>query len=130
MSVAAEVPSSPVAKNRAAASSPPPAPGRNRRRNGTGQVLADEIDVYLVSGNLLAQVVRSDIAILPDEFWYTGQLRSQIAILMGVEPCRLTLADATKGNPISDADCVLEGALTAIVGPEEQLVFEAGALPL
>ena len=129
MSVAAEVPSSPVAKNRAAAASPPPAPGRNRRRNGTGQVLADEIEVYLVSGNLLAQVMRNDMALLPDEFWYTGQLRSQIAILMGVEPCRVTLADA-KGHQISDEDCVLEGALTAIVGPEEPLDFEVAALPL
>ena len=129
MSVAAEAPDSPVAKNRAAASNPPPAPGRNRRRNGnTGQVLADEIEVYLVSGNMLAQVVRNDMALLPDEFWYTGQLRSQIAVLMGVEPCRLTLADA-KGNAISDEDCVLEGALTAIVGPEEPL-FEVAALPL
>ena len=129
MWVAAEAPNSPVAKTRADAASPPPAPGRNRRRNGAGQVLADEIEVYLVSGILLAQVVRSDIALLPDEFWYTGQLRSQIAILMGVEPCRLTLADA-KGNAISDEDCVLGGALTAIVGPEEPLVFEVAALPL
>ena len=39
--------------------------------------------------------------------------------------CRLTLVDA-KGGAISDEECVIEGPLTAIVGPqlEEPLAFE------
>ena len=78
----------------------------------------------MISGNLLAEV-RSNESSLPDEFWYTGQLRTQIAALLGVEVCRLTLVDV-KGNTVSDEECVIESPLTAIVGPqlEEPLAFE------
>ena len=86
--------------------------------------MLEVVEVRLVSGNLLAEVRCNESSSLPDEFWYTGQLRSQIAAMLGVEAYRLTLADA-KGNAVSDSDCVVEGPLTAIVGqPEEpQVVF-------
>ena len=119
-------PQSPVAKARDL--SPPPAPGRSKKgRNSHGQVLADTVAVVLMSGDLLAEIVRSDEAKLRDDFWYTATLRLQIATLLNVEPCRLTIADS-KGATIADDQCVLDGEpLTAIVGPEEPFVFR-GAL--
>ena len=86
--------------------------------------MLEVVEVRLISGSLLAEVRCNDSSSLPDEFWYTGQLRSQIAAMLGVEASRLTLADV-KGNAVSDSDCVAEGPLTAIVGqPEEpQVVF-------
>ena len=80
--VTAPPPQSPVATARDL--SPPPAPGPQRfaRKNrGAGQVLLESVEVRLISGNLLAEVRSNDEASLPDEFWYTGQLRSQIAAL-------------------------------------------------
>ena len=122
----ASPPQSPVAKARDL--SPPPAPGRSKKgRNSHGQVLADTVAVVLMSGDLLAEIVRSDEAKLRDDFWYTATLRLQIAALLNVEPCRLTIADS-KGATIADDQCVLDGEpLTAIVGPEEPFVFR-GAL--
>ena len=124
--VAAAAPGSPVANTRRS-ESPPSAPGPrkwSRRTRGGGQVLLDAVEVRLVSGNVLAEL-RGNGPLPSDEFWYTCELRNQIAILLGVEVCRLTLADA-KGNSVSDDDCVIEGPLTAIVGPplEEPRVFE------
>ena len=127
MSAAADAapPGSPMASNRRA-ESPPPAPGPRRfnRKTRGGQVLLESVEIRLISGNLLAEV-RSNESSLPDEFWYTGELRSQIAALLGVEVCRLTLVDV-KGNTVSDEECVIESPLTAIVGPqlEEPLAFE------
>ena len=127
MSAAADAapPGSPMASNRRV-ESPPPAPGPRRfnRKTRGGQVLLDSVEIRLISGNLLAEV-RSNESSLPDEFWYTGQLRTQIASLLCVEVCRLTLVDV-KGNTVSDDECVIEGPLTAIVGPqlEEPLAFE------
>ena len=127
MSAAADAapPGSPMASNRRA-ESPPPAPGPRRfnRKTRGGQVLLESVEIRLISGNLLAEV-RSNESSLPDEFWYTGQLRTQVASLLCVEVCRLTLVDV-KGNTVSDEECVVEGPLTAIVGPqlEEPLVFE------
>ena len=112
-------PQSPVARARDL--SPPPAPGPQRftRRSRGGQVLLDVVEIRMLSGNLLAEVRG------PDEFWYTAQLRNQIACILGIEACRLKLANA-KGEEISDEECVAEGPVTAIVGqPEEEpLVFE------
>ena len=127
MSAAANAapPGSPMANNRRV-ESPPAAPGPRRfnRKTRGGQVLLDSVEIRLISGNLLAEV-RSNESSLPDEFWYTGQLRTQIASLLCVEVCRLTLVDV-KGNTVSDDECVIEGPLTAIVGPqlEEPLAFE------
>ena len=126
MSAAATTaPGSPMASNRRV-ESPPPAPGPRRfnRKSRGGQVLLESVEVRLISGNLLAEV-RNNESSLPDEFWYTGQLRTQIASLLGIEMCRLTLVDV-KGNTVSDEECVMEGPLTAIVGPqlEEPLAFE------
>ena len=117
-------PQSPVAKARDL--SPPPAPGPQRfaRKNrGAGQVLLDAAEIRMLSGNLVAEV-RGNGSALPDEFWYTAQLRMQIACILGIEACRVKLADA-KGNQISDAECFTEGPVTVIVGqPGEPLVFE------
>ena len=90
--------------------SPPPAPGRRRCPRKSGQVLLDAVEVRLVSGNVLGSCQSA----LPNEFWYTGQLRSQIAAMLGIEVSRLMLADS-EGNTVSDEDCVTEGSLTAIV---------------
>ena len=130
MSATAAAPNSPVPSHRRV-ESPPPAPGPRKwgRKNRGGQVLLDVVEIRLVSGNLLAEI-RNNEASLPDEIWYTGQLRSQICALLGIEASRLTLADA-EGNAVSDSECVVEGPLTAIVGqPEEPpLVFpEVAAL--
>ena len=123
--VTAPPPQSPVATARDL--SPPPAPGPRRfnRKTCGGQVLLESVEVRLISGNLLAEVRSNDESSLPDEFWYTGQLRTQIASLLCVEVCRLTLVDV-KGKTVSDEECVIEGPLTAIVGPqlEEPLAFE------
>ena len=127
MSTAADAapPGSPMARNRRV-ESPPPAPGPRRwnRKTRGGQVLLESVEIRLISGNLLAEV-RGNESSLPDEFWYTGQLRTRIAALLGVEVCRLTLVDV-KGNAVSDSECVIESPLTAIVGPqlEEPLAFE------
>ena len=128
LNAATAPPQSPVAKARGV--SPPPAPGRsNKGRNSHGQVLADSVIVVLMSGDLLAEVVRNEAAKLQDEFWYTATLRLQIATLLGVEPSRLTIVNK-EGATISDDQCVLgDEHLTAIVGPEERLVFR-GALPM
>ena len=85
------------------------------------------MEIRLISGNLLAEV-RNNKSSLPDEVWYTGQLRCQIAMIMGIEPGRVTLVDA-KGDTVSDETCVIEGPLTAIAGqPEEQpFVYEGVA---
>ena len=109
--------------------SPPPAPGRCRRgRNSRGQVLVDAVQIVLMSGDILAEVVRKDSGKMADEFWYTGQLRCQVAALLGVEAGRVTLADA-KSGAIADDDCVTGGeALTAIVGPEEEPLAFQGAM--
>ena len=125
-SVAASAPPSPVARARRL--SPPPAPGRcSRGRNSHGQVLVEAVRIVLMSGDLLAEVVRKDSGTMAGDFWYTGQLRCQVAALLGVEVCRVTLVDA-KGGAIADDDCVVgEEAVTAVVGPEEPLVFQ-GAL--
>ena len=83
----------------------------------------DVVEIRVLSGNLLAEV-RGNGSALPDEFWYTAQLRMQIACILGIEACRVKLADA-KGDQISDEECVTEGPVTAIVGqPEGPLVFE------
>ena len=125
-SVAASAPPSPVARARRL--SPPPAPGRcSRGRNSHGQVLVEAVRIVLMSGDLLAEVVRKDSGTMAGDFWYTGQLRCQVAALLGVEVCRVTLVDA-KGGAIADDDCVVgEEAVTAVVGPEEPLAFQ-GAL--
>ena len=76
LDAATAAPQSPVAKTRDL-SSPPPAPGRsNKSRNSHGQVLADTVMIFLMSGDLLAEIVRSEAAKLQDEFWYTAQLRN------------------------------------------------------
>ena len=127
-SVAATAPQSPVARARCL--SPPPAPGRcNRGRNGHGQVLVDAVQIVHMSGKVLAEIVRKDSGTMADDFWYTGQLRCQVAALLGVEVGRLTLVDA-KGGAIADDDCVVgEEAVTAVVGPEEEpLVFQGASL--
>ena len=126
-SVAATAPQSPVARARCL--SPPLAPGRcNRGRNSHGQVLVDVVQIVHMSGNVLAEIARKDSGTMADEFWYTGQLRCQVAALLGVEVGRVTLADA-KGAAIADDDCVTGGgALTAVVGPEEPLVFQGALL--
>ena len=90
--------------------SPPPAPGRRRCPRKSGQVLLDAVEVRLVSGNVLGSCQSA----LPNDCWYTGQLRSQIAAMLGIEVSRLMLADS-EGNTVSDEDCVTEGSLTAIV---------------
>ena len=122
---AAPAPQSPVAKARGL--SPPPAPGRGsnkKRGNSHGQVLVDVVEVVLVSGNLLAEIAR-----LADQFWYTSQLRCQVATLLDVEPHRVKLVDGD-ANEISDDECVLQSPLTAIVAPaSEPLAFE-GAMAL
>ena len=78
----------------------------------------------MLGGNLVAEV-RGNGSALPDEFWYTAQLRNQIAAILGIETCRLKLANV-KGDEISDEECVAEGPVTAIVGqPEEEpIVFK------
>ena len=93
--------------------SPPPAPGRRRCPRKKGQILLDVVEVRLVSGNLLAEV-RIYQSAFPDEFWYAAQLRTQIACILGIEPCRVKLADV-KGDEISDEECIAEGPLTVIV---------------
>ena len=93
--------------------SPPPAPGRRRCPRKKAQSLLDVVEVRLVSGNLLAEV-RNYQSAFPDEFWYTAQLRLQIANMLGIEACRLKLANV-KGHEISDEECIAEGPLTAIV---------------
>ena len=120
-------PQSPVARARRL--SPPPAPGRcSRGRGSHGQVLVEAVQIVLMSGDLLAEVVRKDSATMADEFWYTGQLRCQVAALLGVEAGRVTLVDA-KGPTIADDDCVTGWeALTAVVGPEEEPLAFQGAL--
>ena len=125
-SVAASAPPSPVARARCL--SPPPAPGRCSRRNSHGQVLVEAVRIVLMSGDLLAEVVRKDSGTMADDFWYTGQLRCQVAALLGVEVGRVTLVDA-KGGAIADDDSIVgEEALTAVVGPEEQPLAFQGAL--
>ena len=126
-SVAATAPQSPVARARCL--SPPPAPGRcSRGRNSHGQVLVDAVQIVHMSGNVLAEILRKDSGTMPDDFWYTGQLRCQVAALLGVEVGRVTLVDA-KGATIADDDCVTGGeALTAVVGPEEEPLVFQGAL--
>ena len=75
-SVAASAPPSPVARARCL--SPPPAPGRCSRRNSHGQVLVEAVRIVLMSGDLLAEVVRKDAGTMADESWCTGQLRCQV----------------------------------------------------
>ena len=126
-SVAASAPQSPVAKTRCL--SPPPAPGRcSRGRNSHGQVLVEAVRIVLMSGDLLAEVVRKDSGTMAGDFWYTGQLRCQVAALLSVEVGRVTLVDA-KGGAIADDDCVVgEEVVLAVVGPEEQPLAFHGAL--
>ena len=103
--------------------SPPPAPGRRRVPRKSGQVLLEVVEIRMLSGTLLAQI-RSNEPSLPDEFWYTAQLRLQIANMLGIEACRLKLANV-KGHEISDEECIAEGPLTAIVSqpnPFEEVV--------
>lgn len=122
---AAAAPQSPVARARDL--SPPAAPGRrNKGRNSHGQVLVEVVQVVLMSGDLLAEIARTDAGKLSDQCWYTSQLRCQLAAILNVESCRLTLAD-DEAKAISDDDCIIAGPVTAIVGPEEPLVFQ-GAL--
>ena len=118
-------PQSPVAKARDLSPPPAPAPQRFARKNrGVGQVLLDAVEIRMLSGNVVAEV-RGNASTLPDEFWYTAQLRNQIAAIMGIEARRLKLANV-KSDEISDKECVDEGHVTAIGGqPErEPLVFE------
>ena len=90
-------------------------------------MLVDTVKVVLMSGDLLADLARSDSAKLAGEFWYTAQVRSRVAALLGVTPWCVSLVDAN-GIAISDDQSVTEEEpLTAIVGPEEPLVFD-GAL--
>ena len=97
-------------------SCPPLAPTRASRsiKRATGQVLVDNVTVTLVSGcNLGTLQAAKDVA----EFWYTVELRSQIAVLLGVEPDRVKLAAPEKKDAtITDEDCLFDGAVTAIVG--------------
>ena len=125
---AALAPQSPVAKARGL--SPPSAPGRgNKGRNSHGQVLVDVVEVVLVSGSLLAEIARGGAAKLADQFWYTSQLRCQVAALLDVESHRVKLADG-EANEISDDECVLDGPLTAIVLPPPEPTMFEGAAPL
>ena len=114
---------------RARCLSPPPAPGRcSRGRQSHGQVLVDAVKIVLMSGDILAEVVRKDSGTMADDFWYTGQLRCQVAALLGVAVARVTLVDA-KGGAIADDDCVVgDEAVTAVVGPEEEPLAFQGAL--
>ena len=115
---AAQAPASPVAKARGL--SPPRAPGRgNRGRNKHGQVLLDAVEIRLISGKLLAEIARGGAAKLADQFWYTSQLRCQVAALLDVESHRVKLADG-ETNEISDDECVLDGPLTAIILPASE----------
>ena len=126
-SVAASAPQSPVARPRCL--SPPPAPGRcNRGRTSHGHVLVEAVQIVLMSGDVLAEIVCKDSGTMADDFWYTGQLRCQVAALLDVEVGRVTLVDA-KGGAIADDDCVVgEEAVTAVVGPEEEPLAFQGAL--